>query len=177
MTDNIILIGMPACGKSTLGVVIAKHLGYDFIDTDILIQRKHHATLPQLIGRFGVGGFLDIEGEVISGVTPDHPSVIATGGSAVHRAGAMEHLRSIGTVVYLHAPLDALKERINAPETRGVAMEKGMTLDELFALRSPLYEKYAHITVDEQNDCQSALIGRLLAIFDGQSENLSDSNG
>lgn len=172
MNENIILIGMPACGKSTLGVVTAKHLGYDFIDTDILIQKEQRATLPELIGRFGVEGFLDIEGELLSRISPDHPSVIATGGSAVHRAHAMEHLRSIGTVVYLKTDLDTLKARINAPEERGVAMKKGMGLDELFALRSPLYEKYAHITLYEGHASQSSLVEKLIALAgtsDGQS--------
>lgn len=171
MADSIILIGMPACGKSTLGVVAAKHLGYDFTDTDILIQKKHNATLPQLIGRFGVGGFLDIEGEVISGISPTHPSVIATGGSAVHRAYAMEHLCSLGTVIYLRAEPDILKERISSPEARGIAMEKGMTFEELYALRAPLYEKYADITVDEQNDSQPALVSRILSLLDGRGAN------
>lgn len=166
MTENIILIGMPACGKSTLGVVMAKHLGYDFIDTDILIQREHLQTLPELIERFGVEGFLDIEGELLSRISPAHPSVIATGGSAVHRECAMRHLRELGTVVYLRVSLDVLKTRINAPEERGVAMEKGTGLDGLFSLRAPLYEKYAHITVDEGEDSQAALVERLLWLFD-----------
>lgn len=177
MIRSIILIGMPACGKSTLGVVMAKHLGYDFIDTDILIQKQRQSTLPRLIERFGVDGFLDIEGEVLSHIAVEHPSVIATGGSAVHRANAMEHLRNIGTVVYLKTDLDTLKARINAPEERGVAMKKGTSLDELFALRAPLYEKYAHIIVDEKNDCQSALIGRLLRLSDEIEGRAASSEG
>ena len=112
MHDNIILIGMPASGKSTLGVAAAKYLGLDFVDVDILIQSERGETLSSIIDRLGVDGFLDVEGDVISRLVPERASVIATGGSAVLREGAMEHLRSLGTVVYLRVGLDAMESLI-----------------------------------------------------------------
>ena len=148
MSDNIILIGMPASGKSTLGVVIAKYLGMDFIDCDIVIQRERGETLASLIDRLGVDGFLDVEGGVLSSLSPCRPSVIATGGSAVLRPAAMKHLRSLGTVVYLRAGLEAIEARISEPHSRGVAMRDGETLADVFAEREKLYEKYADVTVD-----------------------------
>ena len=164
-TKNIILIGMPASGKSTLGVVAAKYLGLDFIDCDILIQREQGETLASLIDRLGTDGFLDVEGDVISRLSPAHPSVIATGGSAVLRPAAMERLRSLGTVVYLRVPLDAIESRINEPHSRGVAMKPGETLADVFAARSPLYEKYADLILDEGDDSPQTLAARLVSMF------------
>ena len=150
--ENIVLIGMPGAGKSTLGVVLAKVLGYDFIDSDIEIQRRTGLTLPRLIERFGREGFLDIEGEVNASLAPERPSVIATGGSVIYREAAMARLGVIGRVVYLRVPLEELERRIHELEARGVAMREGMTLRELFAERAPLYERYAHIVLDETGD-------------------------
>ena len=166
MHDNIILIGMPGSGKSTLGVVVAKYLGLDFVDCDIVIQRERGETLASLIDRLGVDGFLDVEGDALSRLSPAHPSVIATGGSAVLRPGAMEHLRSLGTVVYLRVPPDEIARRVSEPHSRGVAMKDGETLADVFTERSPLYEKYADLTLDEGGDTPSALAARLAALFD-----------
>ena len=149
-TDNIVLIGMPGAGKSTLGVVLAKVLGYDFIDSDIEIQHATGQTLPRLIERYGREGFLDIEADVNAALAPERKSVIATGGSVIYRERAMEHLRSIGRVVYLRVPCEELERRIHALEARGVAMAEGMTLRDLFAERAPLYERYAHVILDER---------------------------
>ena len=149
-TENIVLIGMPGAGKSTLGVVLAKVLGYDFIDSDIEIQHATGLTLPHLIERFGREGFLDIESDVNTALAPERRSVIATGGSVIYRERAMMHLRSIGRVVYLRVPCVELERRIHTLEARGVAMGEGMTLRDLFAERAPLYERYAHVILDEQ---------------------------
>ena len=163
--QSIILIGMPASGKSTIGVATAKYLGLDFIDTDILIQRESGKTLSSIIDEMGVESFLDIEADILSRLAPPHPSVIATGGSAVCREEAMAHLRSIGTVVYLRVGLERIAERINEPHSRGVAMEADETLADVFAVRAPLYEKYADITLDEGNDPPSVLTARLTELF------------
>ena len=165
MRDNIILIGMPASGKSTLGVVAAKYLGLDFVDCDIVIQRERGETLASLIERLGVDGFLDVECDVLSRLSPPRPSVIATGGSAVLREAAMEHLRSLGTVVYLRVSLEAIERRISEPHARGVAMRDGETLADVYAGRAPLYEKYADVILDEGNDTQQALAARLAEMF------------
>ena len=165
MRGNIILIGMPASGKSTLGVVAAKYLGFDFIDADIAIQRECGETLASIIDRLGVDGFLDVECGVLSRIDPPHPSVIATGGSAVLREPAMAHLRSIGTVVYLRVGLGEIERRISEPHARGVAMHDGETLADVYAERAPLYEKYADVILDEGGDSQQALAARLAGMF------------
>ena len=145
--DNIILIGMPACGKSTLGVLLAKTLGMSFMDTDLLIQEQEGELLQSIIDRRGLDAFLDAEERVLSGVEANH-SVIATGGSAVYSEKAMEHLRSIGKVVYIRLPLGEIKKRLRNIKTRGVAMNPGQSLEDLYNQRTPLYEKYADLVID-----------------------------
>ncbi len=145
--DNIILIGMPACGKSTLGVLLAKTLGMSFMDTDLLIQEQEGELLQSIIDRRGLDAFLDAEERVLSGVEAKH-SVIATGGSAVYSEKAMEHLRSIGKVVYIRLPLGEIKKRLRNIKTRGVAMNPGQSLEDLYNQRTPLYEKYADLVID-----------------------------
>ena len=145
--DNIILIGMPGSGKSTIGVLLAKMMGYGFVDTDLLIQhfdgKKHYEILRDK----GNDYFSETENKILSGIQARH-TVIATGGSAVFGKEAMEHLSSIGRVVYLKVSLRELKRRIKNFSTRGIMMKKGQTLDDIFTERSPLYEKYADITVN-----------------------------
>ena len=165
MRENVILIGMPGSGKSTLGVVAAKYLGLDFVDCDIVIQRERGETLASLIERLGVDGFLDVEGDVISRLSPAHPSVIATGGSAVLRETAMAHLRELGTVVYLRVSLGEIEQRISEPHSRGVAMKDGETLADVYAERAPLYEKYADVILDEGEDSPQTLAARLAEMF------------
>ncbi len=145
--NNIILIGMPACGKSTLGVLLAKTLGMSFIDTDLLIQESEGELLQHIINTRGLQAFMDVEERVLSGVEAEH-AVIATGGSAVYSDKAMQHLRSIGKVVYIRLPLEEIMVRLRNIKTRGVAMNPGQTLEDLYAQRTPLYEKYADITID-----------------------------
>lgn len=162
--DNIILIGMPGSGKSTVGVVLAKVLGYQFVDSDLLIQEREGRLLSQIMEEDGIERFIEIENEVNAGIQAKH-SVIATGGSAVYGGQAMEHLRKIGTVVYLQLPLKALKKRLGDLKGRGVVVREGQTLKELYKERVPLYEKYAHLTVDETGqsieETLEILVGKL----------------
>ncbi len=145
--ENVILIGMPGAGKSTVGVVLAKKLGYRFVDSDLVIQDKYGKLLHELIEERGVEGFWKIENEVNASLDT-RKSVIATGGSAVYGAEAMEHLREIGKVVYLKLPYKEVAERLGDLTARGVTLFPGQTLKDLYEERTPLYEKYAHIVVD-----------------------------
>jgi shikimate kinase len=148
MKDNIVLIGMPGVGKSSAGVVLAKVLGYKFLDTDILIQEETNMLLKDIIEKEGLDKFKEIENNINAKVTANR-TVIATGGSVVFGAEAMEHLKSIGKVVYLKAGYDEINKRLGNLKGRGVAMEEGQTLFDIYEERVPLYEKYAEITVDE----------------------------
>lgn len=154
--ENVILIGMPGAGKSTVGVVLAKKLGYHFIDSDLVIQQKYGKLLHELIEEHGVEGFWAIENEVNSSLHT-HKSVIATGGSAIYGAEAMEHLREIGTVVYLKLAFSEVAERLGDLNARGVTLFPGQTLKDLYEERTPLYEKYAHIVVE----CDGKLLREL----------------
>ena len=145
--NNIVLIGMPGCGKSSAGVVLAKVLGYGFIDSDLMIQMREGRLLSELLRQEGLEGFLSIEDEVNAGLDVQN-AVIATGGSVIYGKRAMEHLKEIGTVVYLDLPLSEIKNRLGDLAERGVAMKDGQTLDSLYLERVPLYEKYADIKVD-----------------------------
>lgn len=147
MDNNIILIGMPGAGKSTLGVVLAKIFGMRFLDSDLLIQEREGMLLCELIEREGLDGFLAIEGEVNAGIEAKN-TVIATGGSAVYSARAMEHLKEIGTVVYLRLPLKEIRERVGDAKQRGIAMRPDQSFAQLYEERLPLYEKYADIVFD-----------------------------
>ncbi len=145
--SNVILIGMPGVGKSTVGVVLAKKLGYSFTDSDLVIQQETGKLLHQLIEEKGEAGFLMLENEINASLSMDH-HVIATGGSAVYGKEAMTHLGKTGCMVYLKLPYEELQERLGDLRERGVVLKEGFTLYDLFEERSPLYEKYADITVD-----------------------------
>ena len=143
---NVVLIGMPGAGKSTVGVVAAKRLGFRFLDSDLLIQDEYGKLLHELITEYGVEGFWKIENDVNVSLNL-HKSVIATGGSAIYGAGAMEHLREIGTVIYLKLPYEEIADRLGDLNARGVTLKPGQTLRDLYDERVPLYEKYAHISI------------------------------
>ena len=145
--SNIILIGMPGCGKSTVGVVLAKNMGLRFMDSDICIQEQENCLLHEIIAREGIEGFLAIENRVNASLDVKN-YVIATGGSAIYGAEAMEHLSAIGTIVYLKLPYEEIKERLGDLVKRGVTFKEGQTLLDLYEERIPLYEKYAEIIVD-----------------------------
>ena len=145
--NNVVLIGMPGSGKSTVGVLLAKALGYDFLDIDLVIQRQENALLQDILDQRGVEAFLDAEEKAVCGVQCQG-YVIAPGGSAVCREKAALHLKSLGPVVYLKVPVEELQERIQNLSTRGIAMQPGQTLADVMAYRAPLYEKYADLIVD-----------------------------
>lgn len=149
MKNNVVLIGMPGVGKSTLGVVLAKELGFEFVDADLLIQKRENRLLKEIIAEDGVDGFLKIENDVNTSINTDK-TVIATGGSVIYGAEAMAHLKEIGTVVYLKLDYETLDSRLGSLKGRGVVLKDGQTLKSLYEERIPLYEKYADIIVDEQ---------------------------
>lgn len=145
---NIVLIGMPGVGKSTIGVILAKMLGYQFVDADLVIQEKEGKLLREIIEEVGAEGFIEVENRINSRIEANH-AIIATGGSVVYGAEAMQHLKEIGTVLYLKLPYEELSRRLSDIKGRGVVLKAGQTLQELYGERVPLYEKYADITVDE----------------------------
>lgn len=147
---NIVLIGMPGVGKSTAGVVLAKVLGYEFIDADLIIQQQEGKLLREIIAEVGTDGFIEVENRVNSQIEVEK-SVTATGGSVVYGKEAMQHLREIGTVVYLKVSYDILEKRLHDIKGRGVVLKDGQDLRGLYEERVPLYEKYADITVCEDN--------------------------
>lgn len=145
---NIILIGMPGAGKSTIGVLLAKTLGFSFIDTDLIIQQNTGRLLQNIIDEDGLDVFCSAEERAICSVTAERDSVIATGGSAVYSAKAMEHLKSCGEIYYLSLPPEEIKARISNITTRGIAKHPGETIDDVFTQRERLYNQYADVTVD-----------------------------
>lgn len=147
--NNLILIGMPGAGKSTLGVVLAKVMGYQFLDTDLVIQREEKKKLSRIIEEEGQEHFIAVENRVNASIDTDY-TVIATGGSVIYCEEAMRHLKAIGTVVYLKLSLKNLEKRIGNLRGRGVLLKENQSLRELYYERIPLYEKYADITIDEE---------------------------
>lgn len=164
--ENIVLIGMPASGKSTAGVLLAKNIGYGYIDSDLLIQNEEKALLCDIIAREGVNGFIAVEERINAALWAER-CVISTGGSVVYGEKAMAHLKGLGKVVYLRVGLKELEKRLAGKDIfrRGVIMKKkGETLAELYAERAPLYEMYADVIVD----CDGLNIdGTVAAIIDG----------
>lgn len=146
--ENIIFIGMPAVGKSTVGVVVAKRLGYQFIDTDLLIQEEEGNLLREIIEKKGIDGFLEIEDRVNAKVEV-HNTVISPGGSVVYCENAMKHYKEIGTVVYLMASYETINKRLKSAKNRGVVLRDGQTIKDLYDERVPLFERYADLTVCE----------------------------
>lgn len=147
VTDNIVLIGMPGSGKSTIGVLLAKKLGLDFVDTDLLIQLREGRTLQQILHTDGYLALRAIEENVLLGLSVDG-AVVATGGSAVYSDDAMAYLRAMGTVVFLDAPLEEVRLRVTDFEERGIAAAPGTSLEQLYDERLPLYRRHAGVTVD-----------------------------
>ncbi len=147
---NIILIGMPAAGKSTVGVVVAKRIGYEFVDTDLLIQKQEKRLLKEIIAEEGNDGFLTIENQVNRDLEIEN-AVISPGGSVVYCEEAMQHYKEIGTIIYLHATYEDIYQRITNAKNRGVVLKEGQTLKDLFDERVKLFEKYADYTVSEES--------------------------
>ena len=147
MKNNIVLIGMPGVGKSTIGVVLAKIMGFRFVDSDLVIQETTGKLLHEIISEKGLQEFIEIENKVNASLEINH-SIIATGGSVIYGKEAMEHLKEIGTIVYLKLSLNAIAERLGDLDKRGVALKKGQSLEDLYQERVPYYEKYADITIN-----------------------------
>ena len=145
--DNITLIGMPGSGKSTVGVLLAKAMGLNFLDVDLLIQQREGQLLQEILDDHGVDHFLDAEEAAVKSIHCSR-TVIAPGRSAVCREGAISHLKALGPVVYLRVPMEELNTRIKNLSSRGIAMQPGQTLADVMAYRAPLYERYADLTVD-----------------------------
>ncbi|MBQ8903051.1 MAG: shikimate kinase [Oscillospiraceae bacterium] len=176
--ENIILTGMPGCGKSTVGVILAKTLGMDFIDTDLIIQIQQKDKLQPLLDKYGPDRFRQFEEQALLSVTAKENTVIATGGSAVFCEQGMSHLKKNGICVYLEVPCDELVKRLKNIKTRGIAAAKGMTVEDIFRERSPYYEKHADLRISclsgsiEEN--ASAIID---AVTDGKGHECStDTN-
>ncbi len=159
---SVILIGMPSCGKSTLGVLLAKQLGYRFIDSDLLIQEREEKLLHEIISEKGIDEFINIEERVNASITEKN-AVIATGGSVIYGDKAMENLKTLGKVVYLQLSFDEMCARLGDYSHRGVVMRRCGTLADMYADRKPLYEKYADITVDVCNASLTENVGKICA--------------
>lgn len=163
--NNITMIGMPASGKSTVGVLLAKRIGYQFIDSDILIQNQEKRLLKEIIAQDGLEGFLAIEEQVNRDIQADR-AVIAPGGSVIYGKTAMEHLKEIGTVVYLKISYEDLEKRLGNLVDRGVALKDGMTLRDLYNERTVLYEQYADVTIDETGKTSGKVVDELRAMVE-----------
>jgi len=167
---NVVLIGMPGAGKSTVGVILAKVLGYRFIDSDLLIQEQEKCLLKDIIERDGLEGLIRIEEQVNFEIAVEN-SVIATGGSVIYGAKAMEHLREIGTVVYIQLSYKTINNRLGNIKQRGVVFRDGQTLKDLYEERCPLYEKYAHIIVDAEKLGMEEVMEKILSELNTCSDN------
>ena len=150
--ENIVLIGMPVVGKSTVGVILAKVLGYQFIDADLVIQKRENRLLHEIISEEGLDGFLKAEENANVYIAQnEEKSIVATGGSVVYCEKAMQELKKTGRVIYLELEYDQLKKRLGNLKGRGVVLKDGQDLRGLYEERIPLYEKYADLTVNEKN--------------------------
>ncbi|NVO67321.1 shikimate kinase [Methanofollis tationis] len=158
---NIVLIGMPGAGKSTVGVVLAKSLGMRFIDTDILIQERTGRMLQEILDRDGPDAFGRIEEETVLSLHAEH-AVIATGGSVVCSEAAMAHLKAGGVVVYLEISYDEMERRLKNITTRGIVLLPGQSLREMYDDRVPLYERYADLTVASSGGDLESVVGKVM---------------
>lgn len=167
MKNNIVLIGMPGAGKSTNGLLLAKALGMDFLDTDVLIQVREGKTLQQIMDEANYLQLREIEEAVLTGIDTQR-SVIATGGSAVYSTAGMKHLKSQGVIVYLDTPLNTLYQRIHDYETRGIAKQPNQSFEDLFRERSQLYKHYADVTIDCDRQTPDQVVSCILQALQHQ---------
>lgn len=172
--DNIILIGMPGCGKSTVGVVLAKTMGYRFLDSDLVIQEEEGMLLHEIIEERGLDGFAETENRINASINVKK-TVIATGGSVIYGEDAMQHYKKIGVIVYIRLPYEEIRSRLGDLARRGVSIRPGQTLRELYDERAPLYEKYADIIIDEEGlnipDTAFSISGKVKEFFAGRKAN------
>ncbi|MEN1681900.1 MAG: shikimate kinase [Planctomycetota bacterium] len=159
---NVVLIGMPGSGKSTVGVVLAKRLGLGFVDTDLIIQSRAGRTLQQILDSDGVTALRDIEAEAVTSFQPDR-QVVATGGSVVYSDAAMRHLRGAGTLVWLEVDLATLERRVGDYSQRGIAKQPRQSFEEVFSERTQLYQQWAEIVVDAAGPTTEAVCERIQA--------------
>ena len=160
MKNNITLIGMPSAGKSTVGVLLAKRLGYSFLDVDIVIQEKTGKLLKEIIKEQGMDGFMGVENRINAEIDTSR-AVIAPGGSVIYGKEAMENLKSLGLVVYLKISYEELCRRLGDVVDRGVVLKEGMTLKDLYEERCEYFERYADITMDEEGKSLGRVVDEL----------------
>jgi len=163
-SGSVILIGMPASGKSTVGVLAAKALGLDFVDTDLLLQKQEGLRLHEILQRDGASGFLSAENQLLSGLTVGS-AVISTGGSAVYHAEGMKNLKAQGAVVWLDVPFAEIERRLSDVTTRGVVLASGQTLRDLYEERHPLYEEWADLKLPVDREDLETTVNRLLLLL------------
>ena len=147
MKNNIVMIGMPGAGKSTIGVILAKALNYHFLDSDLVIQERENRLLREIIAEEGLDRFVEIEEEINASIEAEK-TVIATGGSVIYGAKAMEHFKKTGTIVYIKLSYEAVLKRVGNPKKRGVVLREGQSFRDLYEERCPFYEKYADVVVE-----------------------------
>lgn len=165
----ITLIGMPGCGKSTIGVILAKASGKDFVDTDLLIQDKEGLLLQEIIDGKGTKYFQTVEADILAGLQREN-TVIATGGSAIYDAYAMDRLGKLGVIVYIQLPLATIAARISNMKTRGIAMDPEESLESLYGKRVPLYEKYADLVIDAECKDMERIVEEILMRYQSWSK-------
>ena len=163
--QHIILIGMPGSGKSTIGKRLATAMHWDFVDTDDVLQAQNAGKTGELLDKLGKTAFMAIETKAVISVRPQKPTVIATGGSVVYSHRAMLHLRRLGYVVYLDPPLYRLKRRLGDLKARGVVLQPGQTLDDLWLERRKLYWRYADIVFETKRLSAKQIIDRLICLY------------
>lgn len=163
--NNIIMTGMPAAGKSTLGVLLAKFMGYSFVDVDLVIQEKTGKLLKEIIAERGDEGFLKLEEEINAGLQVEK-TIISPGGSVIYGEKAMKHFKEIGTVVYLKLSYEDLEKRLGNLQERGVVLKDGMTLRDLYNERVPYYERYADVVIDETGKNFEQVVHELQVYFE-----------
>ncbi|MCD8051356.1 MAG: shikimate kinase [Clostridiales bacterium] len=166
MSKNIVLVGMPASGKSTIGVILAKELKYRFTDTDLVLQEATDQTLVEIIVQRGLEGFLQLENDTVAALEARR-SVIATGGSVIYGQEAMEHLKVNGIIVYIRHRYEVIQSRLTNITTRGVAMREGETLYDLFRERTPLYERYADVTLEADGLTTEQAVQEIIRLVKG----------
>lgn len=162
---NIVFIGMPASGKSTVGVVVAKRLGYKFVDTDLVIQEVEKRLLKEIIAEEGNEGFLRIEDRVNAEIQEER-AVISPGGSVVYCENAMRHYKETGMIVYLHTSYVTISNRLHNAKNRGVVLKDGQTLKDLYEERTALFERYADLTISEEGRDLEETIEEVLRVLE-----------
>lgn len=162
---NIVFIGMPASGKSTVGVVVAKRLGYKFVDTDLVIQEVEKRLLKEIIAEEGNEGFLRIEDRVNAEIQEER-AVISPGGSVVYCENAMRHYKETGMIVYLHTSYETINNRLHNAKNRGIVLKDGQTLKDLYEERSALFERYADLTISEEGRDLEETIEEVLRVLE-----------